>query len=79
MITSDTPLRSLDPGGWNFVLYLCFFISGFVLISSERLLSRIQSMRWASLGGSLALTAAYMFLVINAQNPSLAATERIAG
>ena len=72
MVTSDTPLQSLDPGGWNFALYLCFFISGFVLISSERLLSRIQSMRWASLGGSLALTVAYMFLVINARNPSLA-------
>jgi multisubunit Na+/H+ antiporter MnhC subunit len=71
-ITSDTSLQSLDPGGWNFALYLCFFISGFVLISSERLLSRIQSMRWASLGVSLALTAAYMFLIINARNPSLA-------
>jgi len=71
MLTSDTPLQMLHPGGWNFALYLCFFISGFVLISSERLLSRMQSMRWASLGVSLALTAGYMFLIINAHNPSL--------
>jgi len=71
MITSDTPVEQIQPGGWNFALYLCFFISGFVLISSERLLARIQSMRWASLGVSLALTAGYMFLIVNAQNPSL--------
>jgi glucan biosynthesis protein C len=71
MFTSDTPVQSLRPGGWNFALYLCFFISGFVLISSERLLSRIQTMRWYSLGASLVLTAGYIFLVINAPNPSL--------
>ena len=71
MITSDTPVEQFQPGGWNFALYLCFFISGFVLISSERLLARIQSMRWASLGVSLALSVGYIFLIVNSNNPTL--------
>ena len=71
MVTSDTPVEQLQPGGWNFALYLCFFLSGFVLISSERLLARIQSMRWASLGVGLVLTVGYMFPIVNANNPTL--------
>lgn len=69
-LTGDTPLDELQPGGWNFVFYLCFFFLGFVLISSERLLARTQKMRWASLGVSLGLTAGYIFLIINANNPT---------
>jgi glucans biosynthesis protein C len=72
-LTSDTPLDELQPGGWNFMFYLCFFILGFVLISSERLLARMQKMRWASLGVSLVLSAGFLFLIINANNPSLSA------
>ncbi len=68
--TSDTAVDELTPGGWNFAMYLCFFILGFVLISSDRLLARIQQMRWPSLGVSLALTAGYMFLIININNPA---------
>ena len=73
MVTSDTPVDRLSPGGWNFAMYLCFFILGFVLISSDRLLARIQQMRWPSLGVSLALTAGYMLLIININNPAYTA------
>ena len=36
-------------GGWSIFNYLGYFISGFVIISSERLLASIKRMRWVSL------------------------------
>jgi glucan biosynthesis protein C len=36
-------------GGWSIFNYLVFFISGFVIISSERLQASIKRMRWTSL------------------------------
>lgn len=45
---------------WSFPVYLCFFISGFVIISSERLQNSIRRLRWLSLAGAIALTAAWV-------------------
>ena len=50
-----------------------------MLISSQRLLARIESMRWASLGVSLALSVGYIFLIVNSNNPTLSRIERISG
>src|SRR4030043_1113141 len=36
-------------GGWSIFNYLIYFISGFVIISSERMLASIKRMRWVSL------------------------------
>jgi peptidoglycan/LPS O-acetylase OafA/YrhL len=36
-------------GGWNIFAYLLFFISGFVIISNDKLQASIRQMRWVSL------------------------------
>jgi hypothetical protein len=59
-----------DMGGWSVVIYPLFFISGFVIISNQRLQERIKHMRWLSLGLALALTIVYLFLEFNT-NPAL--------
>jgi hypothetical protein len=59
-----------DMGGWSVVIYPLFFISGFVIISNQRLQERIKHMRWLSLGLALAVTIVYLFLEFNT-NPAL--------
>jgi glucan biosynthesis protein C len=55
-----TPLGQRGFGGWSFVIYIFFFIYGFVVISSPRLQQRIIGQRWVSLlGGILALLASF--------------------
>ena len=36
-------------GGWSILIYPCFFVSGFVIISHERLQASIKRWRWISL------------------------------
>lgn len=63
-------IQTLDPatwgnkdlGGWSVVIYLCFFISGFIIFASEKLQRRIRQMRWISLGVGVVLTVIYLFL-----------------
>ena len=62
--TSDTPVNEIDPGGWNFALYACFFFCGFLLFASERLQERIRQMRWTSLVIGLVAAAALLFLIL---------------
>jgi hypothetical protein len=45
---------------WSFPVYLCFFIAGFEIISSERLQSSIIRLRWVSLALSVASTALWI-------------------
>jgi glucan biosynthesis protein C len=40
-------------GGWSIFNYLVFFILGFVIYSSERMLASIKHMRWVSLVGGI--------------------------
>ncbi len=40
-------------GGWSIFNYLLFFISGFVIISSERMQTSAMQMRWISLCGGI--------------------------
>jgi glucans biosynthesis protein C len=54
-----------DMGGWSVVIYPLFFISGFVIISNQRLQERIKQMRRLSLGLALVLTLIYLFLEFN--------------
>ncbi len=72
-------IRVLDPetwgnkdlGGWSVVIYVCFFVSGFVIISNARLQARIQQIRWYSLGVGILLTFAYLFLDFQTFSASL--------
>ncbi len=40
-------------GGWGIFNYLVYFISGFVIISSQRMLASIKRMRWVSLAAGI--------------------------
>ena len=62
-LTSGTPLGEIDPGGWDLPLYLPFFLSGFVLISSPRLLERTRQWRWFYLATGALLLASFLLPV----------------
>jgi peptidoglycan/LPS O-acetylase OafA/YrhL len=51
-----------DFGGWPLPVYLLFFLYGFVLISHEGLLKRIQQQRWISLAAGLVCLLALLLL-----------------
>ena len=45
-------------GGWSLFIYPCFFVSGFVLVSHDRLQERIKRWRWISLLAGILLSLA---------------------
>ena len=59
-----------DLGGWSVLIYPFFFISGFVIVSNQRLQDRIRQMRWLSLGLGLALTPPFLFLEFQTRYPA---------
>ncbi len=54
-LLSPDGLGTMVLGGWSIFNYLVFFISGFVIISSERLQGRIKRLRWVSLAAGITL------------------------
>jgi peptidoglycan/LPS O-acetylase OafA/YrhL len=42
-------------GGWSMFIYPCFFVSGFVIVSNERLQASIKRWRWHSLAAGILL------------------------
>ncbi|MBT8374857.1 MAG: acyltransferase [Deltaproteobacteria bacterium] len=48
-------------GGWGFLYYLWFLISGFMIVSSDRLQQRIKNQRWISLLLGVVLLAVYLY------------------
>jgi glucan biosynthesis protein C len=48
-------------GGWGFLYYLWFLISGFMIVSSDRLQQNIKNQRWISLLLGAVLTAVYLY------------------
>jgi peptidoglycan/LPS O-acetylase OafA/YrhL len=61
-LTSRSPLDELQPGGWALPLYLPFFLGGFVIISSPRLLKRIRQWCWFYLATGALLLAGFALL-----------------
>jgi peptidoglycan/LPS O-acetylase OafA/YrhL len=49
-----------DTGGWSLIVYIFFFLPGFVLASHEGALARIRQMRWVSLALALATSILYI-------------------
>ncbi len=47
-------------GGWGFLYYLWFLISGYMIVSSDRLQQQIKNQRWISLLLAVVLTTAYL-------------------
>jgi peptidoglycan/LPS O-acetylase OafA/YrhL len=48
-------------GGWGFLYYIWFLISGFLIWSSERLLRNIKNQRWISLLLGVVFISAYLY------------------
>jgi hypothetical protein len=57
------PQEVLDvgAGGWGFLYYLWFLISGFMIVSSDRLQQHIKNQRWMSLLVGVVLSAVYLY------------------
>ncbi len=56
----NNPLRDIDPGGWGMAMYMSFFLSGFVIVSHERLQARIRRLRWLSLSLGMVLVSTHL-------------------
>jgi hypothetical protein len=48
-------------GGWGFLYYIWFLISGFLIVSSDRLQRNIKNQRWISLLLGVVLMSAYLY------------------
>jgi len=48
-------------GGWGFLYYIWFLISGFMIISSDRVQQQIKNQRWISLLLGMVLSTVYLY------------------
>jgi glucan biosynthesis protein C len=48
-------------GGWGFLYYIWFLISGFMIVSSNRLQQQIENQRWISLLLGIVLATVYLY------------------
>ncbi len=58
-------------GGWGFIYYLWFLISGFIIFSSNRLQDTIKKQRWISLFLGLVISMIHLYLLFGVSNPVL--------
>jgi len=52
---------NVGSGGWGFLYYLWFLISGFMIVSSDRLQQNIKNLRWISLLLGVVLSTVYLY------------------
>ncbi|MCJ7687071.1 MAG: acyltransferase [Desulfobacteraceae bacterium] len=52
---------NVGSGGWGFLYYIWFLISGFMIISSDRLQQQIKNQRWISLLLGMVLSTVYLY------------------
>jgi len=53
LIDPNSALGHFENGGWDYITYIIFFLSGFLIFSHEGLQRRIQGQRWLSLAAGL--------------------------
>ena len=70
VIPADSPLMRTN-GGWPFIMYLCFTLWGFLVVSDERLQERIRQLRWTSLVVGLALVVGFTIMFGQIANPNV--------
>jgi len=66
-------------GGWSIFIYLCFFVSGFVIFSHERLQENIKRWRWISLAAGVLLWPTIDILWSALGDPGFGTWERALG
>jgi hypothetical protein len=52
---------NVGSGGWGFLYYIWFLISGFLIVSSDRLQGNIKNQRWISLMLGVVTMSAYLY------------------
>ena len=52
---------NVGSGGWGFLYYIWFLISGFMIVSSDRLQQNIKKQRWISLLLGVVLSTVYLY------------------
>ncbi|MCP4578971.1 MAG: acyltransferase [Deltaproteobacteria bacterium] len=52
---------NVGAGGWGFLYYIWFLISGFMIISSDRIQQQIKNQRWISLFLGMILSTGYLY------------------
>ena len=52
---------NVGSGGWGFLYYIWFLISGFIIVSNDRLQQLINNQRWISLFLGVILSTAYLY------------------
>ena len=57
LVDENSPWGMDAFGGWSILSHACFFLSGFVIGSNERLLHSIQRLRWVWLAGAAGMIA----------------------
>ena len=55
LIDPDSALGNWENGGWNYIVYITFFLGGFLIFSHEGLQRRVQGQRWLSLAAGLVM------------------------
>jgi glucan biosynthesis protein C len=56
-------VMNVGNGGWGFLYYIWFLISGFIIVSSKRLQQLIMNQRWISLLLGVGVSAVYLYLL----------------
>jgi hypothetical protein len=56
---------NVGAGAWGFLYYIWFLISGFIIVSGERLQQSIMRQRWMSLLLGVALSVVYLFPLLS--------------
>jgi peptidoglycan/LPS O-acetylase OafA/YrhL len=77
LIDPDSPLGNWENGGWYYVVYITFFLGGFVIFSHEGLQKRIQGQRWLSLAAAV-VTLLVAFALWRGADPAYASPRFIA-
>ncbi len=54
-------ILNVGSGGWGFLYYIWFLISGFMIVSNDRLQQQIKNQRWISLILGVILSTAYLY------------------
>jgi glucan biosynthesis protein C len=70
MDNEDHPYFLWWEAGWNLMVYLWLLLCGFLLASSERLLDRVQRLRWVSLALALVTLASAAVVAFSGEEPA---------
>jgi glucan biosynthesis protein C len=60
-------------GGWGFLYYIWFLISGFIIVSSDRLQRHMMNQRWVSLLLGVGLSSVYLYQLFSLSRVELPA------